>query len=96
MESDRKPSLGDGSSSFNYSFASSHSVEIHMDLQKGISLLKKSVACITAYCVDSLGLNIPPGSTFETFAILLATLSSQNKMKSIPLKMASPRYAIET
>lgn len=91
VESDRKPYLGDGSSSFNYSFASSHSVEIHMDLQKGLSLLKKSVACITAYCLDSLGLNLPPGSTFETFAMLLATLSSQNKMKSISLKMANPR-----
>ncbi|ONK75489.1 uncharacterized protein A4U43_C03F17440 [Asparagus officinalis] len=93
VESERKPSLDAGSSSFNYSSASPHSLETHKDLQKGISLLKKSVACITAYCYNSLGLDVPPeASTFEAFARLLATLSSSREMRSVlSLKMASPR-----
>lgn len=91
VESDRKPYLGAGSCNFGVA-----SVEIHIDLQKGISLLKKSVACITAYVNDSLGLNIPSEvSTFEAFARLLVALSSQEKMKSVSLKIANPRYEVE-
>uniref|UniRef100_A0A1J3G302 DNA-directed RNA polymerase II protein n=1 Tax=Noccaea caerulescens TaxID=107243 RepID=A0A1J3G302_NOCCA len=96
MESERKeaPRLDSTrSNSFNYSSASPHSVESHRDLQKGIALLKKSVACLTAYCYNSLCLEVPPEtSTFEAFAKLLATLSSSKEVRSVfSLKMASSR-----
>uniref|UniRef100_A0A5B7A129 Putative DNA-directed RNA polymerase II protein isoform 1 n=1 Tax=Davidia involucrata TaxID=16924 RepID=A0A5B7A129_DAVIN len=94
MESERKPRLdSSGCNSFNYSSASPHSVETHKDLQKGISLLKKSVACITAYCYNSLCLDVPAeASTFEAFAKLLATLSSSKELRSVfSLKMACSR-----
>ncbi|KAE9615246.1 hypothetical protein Lal_00048449 [Lupinus albus] len=94
MESDRRPRLdSSGSSSFNYCLASSHSVQTHKDLQKAISLLKKSVACITAYCYDSLCLDVSSeASTFEAFAKLLATLSSSKEVRSLfSLKMARSR-----
>lgn len=96
MDSDRKEARLDstGRNSFNYSSASPHSVESHRDLQKGIALLKKSVACLTAYCYNSLSLEVPPEtSTFEAFAKLLATLSSSKEVRSVfSLKMASSRY----
>lgn len=94
MESERKPRLdSSGNNSFNYTSASPHSVETHKDLQRGISLLKKSVACITAYCYNSLCLDVPSeASTFEAFAKLLATLSSSKEVRSVfSLKMASSR-----
>lgn len=94
MESERKARLdSSGGGSFNYSSASSHSVETHMDLQKGISLLKKSVACVTAYCYNSLCLEVPAeASTFEAFAKLLAMLSSSKEVRSaVSLKMACSR-----
>ncbi|XP_061339563.1 uncharacterized protein LOC133286191 [Gastrolobium bilobum] len=94
MESERRPRLdSSGSSSFNYSLASSHSVQTHKDLQKGISLLKKSVACIIAHCYNSLCLDVPSGaSTFEAFAKLLATLSSSKEVRSVlSLNMARSR-----
>lgn len=92
MESERKPRL-ESSGSFNYSSGSAHSIELHKDLQKGISLLKKSVACITAYCYNSLCLEVPSdASTFEAFARLLATLSSSKEVRSVlSLRMASSR-----
>nr|QQK87294.1 Autophagy-related protein 14b [Nicotiana benthamiana] len=94
MESDRKPRLdSSSSSSFNYASASLHSIESHKDLQKGIALLKKSVACITAYCYNTLCLEVPAeASTFETFARLLATLSSSKEVRSVfSLKMSGSR-----
>ncbi|KAI5355425.1 PREDICTED: DNA-directed RNA polymerase [Prunus dulcis] len=94
IDSERKPHLdSSGSSSFNYTSASQHSVETHKDLQRGISLLKKSVACITAYCYNSLCLDVPSeASTFEAFAKLLATLSSSKEVHSVfSLKMACSR-----
>ncbi|XP_011097941.1 uncharacterized protein LOC105176739 isoform X1 [Sesamum indicum] len=93
MESERKPRLDSSGGSFNYSSASPHSIETHKDLQKGISLLKKSVACITAYCYNSLSLEVPPeASTFEAFARLLATLSSSKEIRSVlSLRMVSSR-----
>lgn len=94
MESERKARLDSSrSSSFNYSSASPHSVETHQDLQKGISLLKKSVACVTAYCYNSLCLDVPSEvSTFEAFAKLLATLSSSKEVRSVfSLKVACSR-----
>ncbi|XP_059630463.1 uncharacterized protein LOC132273522 [Cornus florida] len=94
MESERKPRLdSSGCNSFNYSSASPHSVETHKDLQKGISLLKKSVACVTAYCYNLLCLDVPADtSTFEAFAKLLATLSSSKEVRSVfSLKMACSR-----
>jgi hypothetical protein len=97
MESERKPRLdSSGSSSFNYSSASLHSVETHKDLQKGISLLKKSVACMTAYCFNSLCLDVPSeASTFEAFGKLLAKLSSTKEVRSVfSGKMACTRYII--
>ncbi|XP_057973373.1 uncharacterized protein LOC131161556 [Malania oleifera] len=94
MESERKARLdSSGNSSFNYFSASPHSVETHKDLQKGISLLKKSVACITGYGYNSLCLDVPPeASTFEAFAKLLTTLSSPKEVRSVfSLKMAGSR-----
>ncbi|XP_059279859.1 uncharacterized protein LOC132033790 isoform X3 [Lycium ferocissimum] len=96
MESDRKPRLdSSNSSSFNYASASLHSIETHKDLQKGIALLKKSVACITAYCYNTLCLEVPAeASTFETFARLLATLSSSKEVRSVfSLKMSGSRFS---
>lgn len=94
VESEKKAHLDSSrSSSFNYSSASPHSVETHQDLQKGISLLKKSVACVTAYCYNSLCLDVPSElSTFEAFAKLLAMLSSSKEVRSvISLKGANSR-----
>ncbi|KAF8405958.1 hypothetical protein HHK36_008037 [Tetracentron sinense] len=94
MESEKKSSLDAARScSFNYSSTSPHSVEAHKDLQKGISLLKKSVACITAYCYNSLCLDVPSeASTFEAFAKLLAILSSSKEVRSVlSLKMTCSR-----
>ena len=96
VESDRKPKLqSSGSISFNYSCALPHSMETHNDLQKGIALLKKSVACATAYCYNSLCLDVPSdSSTFEAFAKLLATLSSSKEVRSVlSLKMACSRLS---
>lgn len=97
MESERKARLDSSrSSSFNYSSASPHSVETHQDLQKGISLLKKSVACVTDYCYNSLCLDVPSEvSTFEAFAKLLATLSSSKEVRSgFSFKVACSRYLL--
>lgn len=94
MESVKRPSLdAAGGVSFNYSCASLHSVETHKDLQKGISLLKKTVANVTAYCYNSLGLDVPSeASTFEAFGKLLATLSSSKEARSaFSAKMACSR-----
>lgn len=97
MESERKLFLDiNDSCSFNYSSTSPNSISIiHKvkDLQKGISLLKKSVACITAYCYNSLCLDLPCDlSTFEAFGKLLATLSSSKEIRSVlSLKMACAR-----
>ncbi|CAL9048612.1 unnamed protein product [Musa banksii] len=97
MESERKPYLDTSrSGSFSYSCASPHSLETHMDLQKGISLLKKSVACITTCCYNSLCLDVPSeASTFEAFAKLLVALSSSRELQSTrnSLKMACSRPA---
>lgn len=95
MESERRAYLDSSrSSSFNYSSASPHSVETHKELQKGISLLKKSVACITTYGYNLLCLDVPSeASTFEAFAKLLNTLSSSKEVRSgFSLKMACSRY----
>ncbi|TYI29131.1 hypothetical protein ES332_A05G295300v1 [Gossypium tomentosum] len=94
MESDKRFRLdSSGSSSFNCSSGSPHTAETHKDLQKGISLLKKSVACITAYCYNSLCLDVPTeASTFEAFSKLLATLSSTKEVQSVfSVKMACSR-----
>ncbi|KAG8633407.1 uncharacterized protein LOC110606739 isoform X1 [Manihot esculenta] len=94
MESERRAYLDSSrSSSFNYSSASPHSVETHKELQKGISLLKKSVACITTYGYNLLCLDVPSeASTFEAFAKLLNTLSSSKEVRSgFSLKMACSR-----
>ncbi|CAN4116347.1 unnamed protein product [Withania somnifera] len=96
MESDRKPRLdSSSSSSFNYASASLHSIETHKDLQKGIALLKKSVSCITAYCYNTLCLEVPAeASTFETFTRLLATLSSSKEVRSVfSMKMSGSRFS---
>ncbi|XP_065847477.1 uncharacterized protein [Euphorbia lathyris] len=94
MESEKRVHLDSSrSSSFSYSSASPHSVETHKDLQKGIALLKKSVACVTAYGYNLLCLDVPSeASTFEAFAKLLAMLSSSKEIRSVfSLKMACSR-----
>jgi hypothetical protein len=65
------------------SSASPHSVETFRNLQQGIAHLKQSVAHLTVYGYRSLSLEVPSGtSTFETFAKLLATLSSLKEVQS--------------
>ncbi|KAK9134346.1 hypothetical protein Syun_013676 [Stephania yunnanensis] len=94
MESEKKPYLDSvGGVSFNHHPTCPHLVENHKDLQKGISLLKKSVACITAYCYNSLFLDgLSEASTFEAFAKLLIMLSSSKEVRSaFSMKMASSR-----
>uniref|UniRef100_A0A0D3GTT1 SAP domain-containing protein n=1 Tax=Oryza barthii TaxID=65489 RepID=A0A0D3GTT1_9ORYZ len=69
--------------SFNFSIASSHSMERHQDLQRGISLLKTSVTAITTYYYNSLGMDVPSNlSTFEAFAKLLHMLSSLKVLRT--------------
>ncbi|KAL0845350.1 hypothetical protein Bca101_018596 [Brassica carinata] len=87
-----------GSNSFNYSSASSHPVESHRDLHKGIALLRKSVACLTAYCYNSLCLEVSPGSSkFRAFSKLLVILSSSKEVRSVfSLKIASSRSCKQT
>ncbi|XP_062189445.1 uncharacterized protein LOC133892594 [Phragmites australis] len=71
------------SSNFNFSVASSHSMERHQDLQRGISLLKTSVTSITTYYYNSLGLDVSSNlSTFEAFAKLLHMLSSSKALRA--------------
>ncbi|XXG87561.1 hypothetical protein AAC387_Pa11g2218 [Persea americana] len=94
VDSERKPKLYDtGSIRFNYSSASPISAETERDLRKGISLLKKSVACITAYGYNLLQMDVPSEmSTFEAFAKLLAILSSSKEVQSVlSLKMTNSR-----
>ncbi|KAM7263859.1 hypothetical protein ACFE04_001542 [Oxalis oulophora] len=94
IESEKRHRLDCTSSgSFDYSASSSHSAETHKELQKGISLLKKSVSCMTAYCYNTLCLEVPfDTSTFEAFAKLLATLASSKEVRSVfNLKMACSR-----
>ncbi|AAF17680.1 F28K19.11 [Arabidopsis thaliana] len=68
---------------FFLSSASPHSVETFRNLQQGIAHLKQSVAHLTVYGYRSLSLEVPSGtSTFETFAKLLATLSSLKEVQS--------------
>ncbi|CAM0144686.1 unnamed protein product [Urochloa decumbens] len=84
MDSVKKISLDSKrSSSFNFSGASSHSMERHQYLQRGISLLKTSVTAITTYYYNSLGLDVPTNlSTFEAFAKLLHMLSSSKALRA--------------
>ncbi|KAL6657000.1 hypothetical protein ACP70R_004780 [Stipagrostis hirtigluma subsp. patula] len=84
VDSNKKPSLNSKrSSSFNFSAASSHSMDSHQDLQRGISLLKTSVTSITTYYYNSLGLDVPSNlSTFEAFAKLLHMLSSSKALRT--------------
>ncbi|EPS59664.1 hypothetical protein M569_15141, partial [Genlisea aurea] len=79
-----RPDSSGGGCSLNFSSAASvHSVETQTDLKKGISLLKQSVACVTAYCHHSLSLEVPSdASTFEAFARLLSKLSSSKEVRS--------------
>lgn len=84
VDSDKK-SLFDSkrSNSFNFSAASSHSMERHEDLQQGISLLKTSVKAITSYYYNSLGLDVPSNlSTFDAFAKMLHMLSSSKALRA--------------
>ncbi|KAL9269123.1 hypothetical protein AKJ16_DCAP23868 [Drosera capensis] len=91
MESEKKSQLDLlRSSSFNFSCASSHTVETHKDVQRGIALLKKSVACITAYYHHLLCLEFTNNtSTFGAFAKLLAALAFPEGRPPAPVKMAA-------
>jgi len=84
VDSVKKPSFDPKrSNSFNFSGASSHSMERHQYLQRGISLLKTSVTAITTYYYNSLGLDVPSNlSTFEAFSKLLHTLSSSKAFRT--------------
>ncbi|KAL3684580.1 hypothetical protein R1sor_002602 [Riccia sorocarpa] len=56
----------------------STSREVYRDVQKGIKMLKRSVACINTYGYRLLSLAVPSDlSTFEAFAELLAILTSK-------------------
>jgi hypothetical protein len=96
VDSVKKQSFGSTrSNSFNLSGASSHSMERHQYLQRGISLLKTSVTAITTYYYNSLGLDVPSNlSTFEAFSKLLHTLSSSKAFRTaFELNIAS-RYLL--
>jgi hypothetical protein len=96
VDSVKKPSFDPKrSNSFNFSGASSHSMERHQYLQRGISLLKTSVTAITTYYYNSLGLDVPSNlSTFEAFAKLLHMLSSSKALRTaFELDIAS-RYLL--
>ncbi|XP_047062814.1 uncharacterized protein LOC124670347 isoform X1 [Lolium rigidum] len=84
VDSDKKSFLDSKrSNSFNFSAASSHSMERHQDLQIGIALLKKSVSAVTAYYYNSLGLDVPSNlSTFDAFAKMLHMLSSSKALRA--------------
>ncbi|XP_066391265.1 uncharacterized protein [Miscanthus floridulus] len=84
VDSVKKPSFDSKrSNSFSFSGASSHSMERHQYLQRGISLLKTSVTAITTYYYNSLGLDVPSNlSTFEAFAKLLHMLSSSKALRT--------------
>ncbi|KAJ1291978.1 hypothetical protein BS78_02G357800 [Paspalum vaginatum] len=84
VDSVKKSSLDSKrSNSFNFSGTSSHSMERHQYLQRGISLLKTSVTAITTYYYNSLGLDVPSNlSTFEAFAKLLHMLSSSKALRA--------------
>ncbi|KAL6841717.1 hypothetical protein ACP4OV_028229 [Aristida adscensionis] len=84
VDPDKKPSFNSKrNNSFKFSAASSHSMDSHQDLQRGISLLKTSVTCITTYYYNSLGLDVPSNlSTFEAFAKLLHMLSSSKALRT--------------
>ncbi|KAL2652735.1 hypothetical protein R1flu_020863 [Riccia fluitans] len=57
---------------------SSPSREVYKDVQKGIRMLKRSVACINVYGYRLLSLPVPSDlSTFEAFAELLSILTSK-------------------
>jgi hypothetical protein len=94
VDSVKKPSLDSKrSNSFNFSDTSSHSMERHYDLQRGISLLKTSVTAITTYYYNSLGLDVPTNlSTFEAFAKLLRMLSSSKALQSALESNIASRY----
>ncbi|KAJ7549409.1 hypothetical protein O6H91_07G052700 [Diphasiastrum complanatum] len=52
--------------------------EMHKDVQKGIKLLKRSIACVVAYGYDLFSLPVPSNlSTYEAFAELLSLFSSK-------------------
>ncbi|KAL5678286.1 hypothetical protein ACJX0J_014417, partial [Zea mays] len=96
VDSVKKPSFDPKrSNSFNFSGASSHSMERHQYLQRGISLLKTSVTAITTYYYNSLGLDVPSNlSTFEAFAKLLHMLSSSKALRTaFELDIASSDHA---
>ena len=94
VDSVKKPLLDSKrSNSFNFSATSSHSMERHRDLQRGISLLKTSVTAITTYYYNSLGLDVPSNlSTFEAFAKLLHMLSSSKALRAALESNIASRY----
>ncbi|KAH9295173.1 hypothetical protein KI387_038761, partial [Taxus chinensis] len=68
-----------GSSSFKYGSSSLHSIETHTDPEEGICLLKKSVACVTAYVFNLFSLPSPTRlSTFEGFEKMLTFVCSKD------------------
>jgi len=93
MESPRMPHLDRaGSSSFDYGSSSAHSSEVDKDLQKGIHLLKKSVACVTAYCFNSFSIPSPTElSTFEAFERMLTFMYSKDARTMLSSKEAKLR-----
>lgn len=93
MESPRMHHLDSaGSSSFNYGSISTHSFEADKDLQKGIHLLKKSVACVTAYCLNSFSISSPTElSTFEAFEKMLTFMYSKDARTILSSREAKSR-----
>lgn len=54
------------------------SMETHKEVQKGIKLLKRSVACVSSYGFNLLLSSVPPNmTTFQAFAELMTLLSSK-------------------
>uniref|UniRef100_A0A0D6R5N9 Uncharacterized protein n=1 Tax=Araucaria cunninghamii TaxID=56994 RepID=A0A0D6R5N9_ARACU len=91
MESSGRPHSV-GSSSFNYGSSSLQSIDTHKDLKEGIFLLKKSVACVTAYFYNSCSLPPPTRmTTFEAFEKLLSFVSSKDPRAFLSSKESKSR-----
>lgn len=67
--------------------SSSSSKETHKDVQKGIKMLKRSVASVNVYGYNLLSMQVPSDlSTFESFAELLSILISKEPRARLVLR----------
>eukprot|EP00252_Welwitschia_mirabilis_P024466 TRINITY_DN7272_c0_g1_i1.p1 TRINITY_DN7272_c0_g1~~TRINITY_DN7272_c0_g1_i1.p1 ORF type:complete len:472 (+),score=99.40 TRINITY_DN7272_c0_g1_i1:199-1614(+) len=99
MESPRIPNIdyGSSSSSFNNGSSLTRSLKIDKDVQEGILLLKKAVACVTAYCVNAFYRSSPAElSTFEAFGKMLTFISSKEARSVLSSKESKTRQMLQS